>query len=125
MYGIGYINVLPHSRTDDKCTLISLDLIISIYFVKAVGQAREVFIIVLGCIVLFWCYSCVYNTNETAKVLFTDSVSTTTVLDLLIRILSAPYKILCVTLHFYTLLSFYYKNIKSGQLIQYPDLNLC
>ena len=53
MYGIGYINVLPHSRTDDKCTLVRLDLIISIYFGKAVGQAREVFIIVLGCSVFF------------------------------------------------------------------------
>ena len=39
------------------------------------------------CFVLFWCYSCVYNTNKTTKVLFTDSVSTTAVLDLLIRIL--------------------------------------
>ena len=92
------LNVLPHCRTDNNCTLVRLDLDISMYFVKAVGQAREVFIIVLGYIVLFWCYSCVYNTNKTMKVLFTDSVSTTTVLDLLIRILSAPYKILCVPL---------------------------
>ena len=53
---------------------------------------------VLACFVLFWCYSCVYNTNETMKVLFTVSVSTTVVLDLLIRILSAPNKILCVPL---------------------------
>ena len=92
------VNVLPHCRTESNCTLVRLDLSISMYFEKAVGQAWEVFIIVLGCIVLFWCYSCVYNTNETMKVLFTDSVSTTTVLDLLIRILSAPYKILCVPL---------------------------
>ena len=48
--------------------------------------------------VLFWCYSCVYNTKETTKVLFTDTVSTTAELDLLIRILSSLNKILCVLL---------------------------
>ena len=58
----------------------------------------------LACFVLFWCYSCVYNTNETTKILFTDSVSTTAVLDLLIRILSAPNKILCVPLVTVTIL---------------------
>ena len=98
MYGNNVINILPRNRTDDNYTLVRLNLDISMYFVKAVGQAQEVFIIVLGYIVLFWCYSCVYSTNETTKVLFTDAVSTTTVLDLLIRILSAPYKILCVLL---------------------------
>ena len=45
----------------------------------------------------------VYNTNETTKVLFTVSVSTTVVLDH-IRILSAPNKILCVPLVTVTLL---------------------
>ena len=44
--------------------------------------------------VLFWCYSCVYNTIKTMKVLFTDPVSTTAELDLLIRILSPLTKIL-------------------------------
>ena len=39
------------------------------------------------------------------KVLFTDSVSTTAVLDLLIRILSAPNKILCVLLVTVTILT--------------------
>ena len=38
--------------------------------------------------VLFWCYSCVYNTTETMKVLFTDTVNTTAELDLLISTLS-------------------------------------
>ena len=63
------------------------------------------------------------------KVLFTDSVSTTAVLDLLIRISSAPNKIVCVLLvtvtiltTFYTLLYTIYKDIKSGHLLQYyPD----
>ena len=55
--------------------------------------------------VLVWCYSCVYNTNETMKVLFTDSVSTTAVLDLLIRILSSPNKTLCVLLVTVTILT--------------------
>ena len=51
-----------------------------------------------SCFALFRCYSCVYNTNETMKVLFTDPASTTVELDLLIRILSSPNKILCVLL---------------------------
>ena len=59
---------------------------------------------ILGSFVLFWCYSCVYNTNKTMKVLFTNAVSTTVVLDPLIRILSAPSKILCVPLVTVTLL---------------------
>ena len=62
------------------------------------GIGKGHFYFVLVCFVLVWCYNCVYNTNETMKVLFTDSVSTTVVLDLLIRILSAPNKILCVLL---------------------------
>ena len=56
-------------------------------------------------LVLFWCYSCVYNTNETTKVLFTDPVSTTAELDLLIRILSPLNKILCVLLVTVTILT--------------------
>ena len=60
---------------------------------------------VLFWFVLFWCYSCVYNTNETTKVLFTDSVSTTVELDPLIRILSSPNKILCVLLVTVTILT--------------------
>ena len=60
---------------------------------------------VLFCFVLFWCYSCVYNTNKTTKVLFTDPVSTTAELDLLIRILSSPNKILCVLLVIVTILT--------------------
>ena len=39
---------------------------------------------ILFCFVLVWCYSCVYNTNETMKVLFTDPVSTAAELDLVI-----------------------------------------
>ena len=62
------------------------------------------------------------------KVLFTNSVSITAVLDLLIMILSALHKILCVPLvtvtflqHLHTII-FHYKDIKSGHLIQYyPD----
>ena len=69
---------------------------------QLVRHERTLF--VLGPFVLFWCYSCVYNTNEAAKVLFTDSVSTTAVLDPLIRILSTPSKILCVLLVTTTLL---------------------
>ena len=65
---------------------------------------RKDLLFVLVCFVLFWCYSCVYNTNETTKVLFTVSVSTTAVLDLLIRILSAPNKILYVPLVTVTIL---------------------
>ena len=57
---------------------------------------RQLFTLV--CFVLFWCYSCVYNTNETMKNLFIVSISTTTVLDLLIRMISTPSKILCVLL---------------------------
>ena len=60
---------------------------------------------ILFCFVLVWCYSCVYNTNETMKVLFTDPVSTTAELDLLIRILSAPNKMLCVLLVTVTILT--------------------
>ena len=56
-------------------------------------------------LVLFWCYSCVYNTNKTMKVLFIDPVSTTAELDLLIRILSSPNKILCVLLVTVTILT--------------------
>ena len=59
---------------------------------------RKDFTICFGLFCFAWCYSCVYNTNETMKVLFTVSVSTTAVLDLLIRILSAPNKISCVPL---------------------------
>ena len=60
---------------------------------------------ILFCFVLFWCYSCVYNTNKTTKVLFTDPVSTTAELDLLIRILSPHNKILCVLLVTVTILT--------------------
>ena len=52
----------------------------------------------LFCFVLFWCCSCVYNTNETTKYLSMVSVSTTTVLDPLIKMISTPSKILCVLL---------------------------
>ena len=59
------------------------------------------------------------------EVLFTDSVSTTAVLDLLIRILSAPNKIMCVLLVTVTILQHLHsinKDIKSGHLVQYyPD----
>ena len=71
---------------------------LSLYFItiwEGNWLGKDNFIFVLVCFVLFWCYSCVYNTSKITKVLFTDSVSTTTVLDLLIRILSAPSKILC------------------------------
>ena len=72
---------------------------------RAIGQALErTILFVLVCFVLIWCYSCVCNTNETTKVLFTVSVSTTVVLDPLIRILSAPNKILCVPLVTVTIL---------------------
>ena len=68
--------------------------------------------------VLFWCYSCVYNTIQTMKVLFTDPVSTTAELDLLIMIFSQLTKILlCVLLVTVTIsynLTLYYKAIKSG-----------
>ena len=81
---------------------------LSLYFITIwegnwSGKDKDYFVLV--CFVLFWCYSCVYNTSETTKVLFTDSVSTTAVLDLLIRILSAPNKILCVLLVTVTILT--------------------
>ena len=72
---------------------------------QLVRQGEGQFYFVLVCFVLFWCYSCIYNTSETMKVLLTDSVSTTAVLDLLIRILSAPNKILCVLLVSVTILT--------------------
>ena len=75
-----------------------------VFHTKLGGQLVRHRKFVLVCFVLFWCYSCVYNTNKTMKVLFTVSVSTTVVLDLLIRILSAPNKILCVPLVTVTLL---------------------
>ena len=54
-----------------------------------------------SCFVLF----CVYNTIKTTKVLFTDPVSTTAELDLLIRILSPLTKILlCSTCYSYNIL---------------------
>ena len=74
---------------------------LSLYFITIWGRQlvrQGQFYFVLVCFVLFWCYSCVYNISKPMKVLFTDSISTTAVLDLLIRILSAPNKILCVLL---------------------------
>ena len=59
---------------------------------------RHYALFTLVCFVLFWCCSCVYNTNETMKTLFIVSVSTTTVLDPLIKMISTPSKILCVPL---------------------------
>ena len=72
---------------------------------QLVRQGEGQFYFVLVCFVLIWCYSCVYNTDKTTKALFTDSVSTTAVLDLLIRILSSPNKILCVLLVTVTILT--------------------
>ena len=69
---------------------------------KAIGQAL---IIGQSYFVLFWCYSYVYNTSKTTKVLFTDPVSTTAELDLFIRILSPLTKILlCSTCYSYNIL---------------------
>ena len=75
---------------------------------QLVRHRKRQFCFLLDWFVLVWCYSCVHNTNETMKVLFTDSVSTTAVLDLLIRILSAPNKILGVLLVTVTILTTFY-----------------
>ena len=96
-----YIYFLPRSGTDSYCNLVRQFLSIIWRFGEAIGQAnirKGQFCFVLFCFGLVWCYSCVYNINETTKVLFTETVSTTAVLDLLIRILSAPNKIMCVLL---------------------------
>ena len=96
---IEYIDVLPRSGTDNNCNLVRQFLSILYRFGRAIGQALErTILFVLVCFVLFWCYTCVYNTNKTTKVLFTVSVSTTTVVDLFISMLSTPNKILCVPL---------------------------
>ena len=75
-----------------------------VFHTKLGGQLVRHRKFVLVYFVLFWCYSYVYNTNKTTKVLFTVSVSTPVVLDLLIRILSAPNNILHVPLITVTLL---------------------
>ena len=86
-------------KIDSNCNLVRQFLSIIQRFGRAIGQALErTILIVLVCFVLIWCCSCVYNTNKITKVLFTVSVSTIAVVDLLIRILSAPNKILCVPL---------------------------
>ena len=100
-----YISYLDHGQT---ATAIWAGYFLVFYNNlgrQLVRQGKGQFYFVLVCFVLVWCYSCVYNTNETMKVLFTDSVSTTAELDLLIRILSAPNKILCVLLVTVTILT--------------------
>ena len=117
MYGNNVINVLPCNRTDDNCTLVRLNLDISMYFVKAVGQAQEVFIIVLGYVVLF-CATVVYITPTKQRKFY---------LQMLLALPQSwiflsgscqhPTRSCVFHLHFYILLSIYYKNIKSGCLI--------
>ena len=68
-------------------------------------------------VLVLQCYSCVHYTNGTTKVLFTFSVSTTAVLDLLIRRVSTPNKILYVLLREKVTFMHYYKDIKSFHLI--------
>ena len=68
-------------------------------------------------VLVLQCYSCVHYTNETTKVLFMVSVNTTAVLDLLIRRVSTPNKILYVPLREKVTFTHYYKDIKSFHLI--------
>ena len=78
---------------------------ISQYFiVNWEGYWSGIILFILVCFVLFWCCSCVYNTNKTMKTLFIVSVSTATVLDLLIKMISTPSKILYVLLVTVTIL---------------------
>ena len=59
-----------------------------------VRQDFTIYIVWFCFVLVLQCYSCVHYTNKTTKDLFTFSVSTTAVLDLLIRIVSTPNKIL-------------------------------
>ena len=93
-----YISYLDHGQTATAIWAGNFLIFYNNLGRQLVRHGKGQFYFVLVCFVLVWCYSCVYNTSETTKVLFTDSVSTTAVLDLLIRILSAPNKILCVLL---------------------------
>ena len=78
---------------------------------QLVRQDLTVYFVQFCFVLVLQCYSCVHYTNKTMKVLFTVSVSTTAVLDLLIRRVSTPSKILYVLLRekvtFYTLLQGY------------------
>ena len=72
------------------------------------GIGKGQFYFVLVCFVLVWCYSCVYNTNETMKVLFTDSVSTTAVMDLLYQdLVSTQQDLVCSTCYSYNSYNIY------------------
>ena len=65
---------------------------------QLVRQDFTIYFVWFCFVLVLQCYSCVHYTNETTKVLFTVSVSTTAVMDLLIRIVSTPNKLLCVLL---------------------------
>ena len=100
-----YISYLDHGQTATAIWAGNFLVFYNNLRRQLVRQGEGQFYFVLVCFVLVWCYSCVYNTNKTMKVLFTVSVSTTAVLDLLIRILSTPNKILCVLLVTVTILT--------------------
>ena len=82
-----------------------------------VRQDFTIYFVWICFVLVLQCYSCVHYTNETMKVLFTFSVSTTAVLDLLIRRVSTPNKILYVLLREKVTFTHYYKDIKSFHLI--------
>ena len=104
---------LPRCRRKERSAMWSGNYIV---FNKELGgqlvrQDLTVYFVQFCFVLVLQCYSCVHYTNETMKVLFTVSVSTTAVLDLLIRRVSTPNKILYVLLRekvtFYTLLQGY------------------
>ena len=92
---------------------------------QLVRQGEGQFYFVLVCFVLIWCYSCVYNTNKTAKSYLQILSALLQYWIFLLGSCQHPTRscmLYLLQLQFLQHLHSIYKDIKSGYLVQYyPD----